>query len=39
LTAAARPLAHAEAALGFEPQRSYFLVAAPGPRDAGKTTP
>lgn len=31
LTAAARPLARAEAALGFEPQRSYFLVAAPGP--------
>ena len=29
LTAAARPLARAEAALGFEPQRSYFLVAAP----------
>ena len=28
LTAAARPLARAEAALGFEPQRSYFLVAA-----------
>jgi SAM-dependent methyltransferase len=27
LTAAARPLARAEAALGFEPQRSYFLVA------------
>lgn len=29
LTAAARPLARAEAALGFEPQRSYFLVADP----------
>ena len=29
LTAAARPLARAEAALGFEPQRSYFLVARP----------
>ena len=27
LTAAARPGARAEAALGFEPQRSYFLVA------------
>jgi len=27
LTAAARPLARLEAALGFEPQRSYFLVA------------
>jgi len=27
LTAAARPLARAEAALGLEPQRSYFLVA------------
>jgi len=38
LTAAARPLAHAEAAFGFEPQRSYFLVAAAGPRDAGTTT-
>ena len=38
LTAAARPLAHAEAAFGFEPQRSYFLVAAAGPRDAGMTT-
>ena len=31
LTAAARPLARAEAALGFEPQRSYFLVAASEP--------
>lgn len=29
LTAAARPLARVEAALGFEPQRSYFLVASP----------
>jgi SAM-dependent methyltransferase len=38
LTAAARPLARAEAALGFEPQRSYFLVAAAGPRDADTTT-
>jgi SAM-dependent methyltransferase len=34
LTAAARPLARAEAALGFEPQRSYFLVAAPESPDA-----
>lgn len=35
LTAAARPLARAEAALGFEPQRSYFLVAESGSWAAG----
>jgi hypothetical protein len=38
LTAAARPLARAEAALGCEPQRSYFLVAAPGSSAAHDTT-
>ncbi len=38
LTAAARPLARAEAALGYEPQRSYFLVADPGTAAAGDAT-
>ncbi len=36
LAAAARPLARAEAALGLEPQRSYFLIAAPGDGGGGQ---
>jgi len=35
LTAAARPLARLEAVLGFEPQRSYFLVADPAAATTG----
>ena len=36
LTAAARPLACAEAALGLEPQRSYFLVAVTAAGDGAE---